>query len=109
MSVQNAAMMVADNAGRKGIVEGIKKKTLKFQGRNPNSVASASLFMVSNLTENHKLTFKEIAAKSSVSDVTIKTAYKILYGFRHELVPKSWLDRTKSDLRDLPAFNTSSF
>ena len=61
-------------------------------GRSPLSVAAACIYMISYLMGEGK-TPKEISDVASVSDGTIRTAYKMLYAQRDELVLDEWLKK----------------
>jgi transcription initiation factor TFIIIB Brf1 subunit/transcription initiation factor TFIIB len=60
----------------KYVAEQITKLEI-ISGKNPSSVASASLSLCLNLTDNvTSLNFREIAEKAQLAEVTVKTAYK---------------------------------
>eukprot|EP00357_Protocruzia_adherens_P036247 CAMPEP_0114988284 /NCGR_PEP_ID=MMETSP0216-20121206/9511_1 /TAXON_ID=223996 /ORGANISM="Protocruzia adherens, Strain Boccale" /LENGTH=289 /DNA_ID=CAMNT_0002351043 /DNA_START=52 /DNA_END=921 /DNA_ORIENTATION=- len=65
-------------------------------GKNPTSVASALIFLVTHLYPDNQLSFSDISKVTKVSDVTIKNTYKSLYEMRFDLltdkiVPKQYL------------------
>lgn len=61
-------------------------------GRSPLSVAAACIYMISYLMGEPK-TPKEISDVASVSDGTIRTAYKMLYTQRDDLIREEWLQK----------------
>ena len=81
----------------------IKTKTLgPLAGRSPLSVAAACIYMSSYLMGTGK-TAKEISNVCGVSDGTIRTAYKLLYPGREQLIDKKWLQPEKgADMKRLP-------
>ncbi|KAI9714091.1 MAG: hypothetical protein M1812_006538 [Candelaria pacifica] len=70
-------------------------------GRSPLSVAAACIFMASYLMKNPR-TAKEISNIAGVSDGTIRTAYKVLYGARDKLVDPDSIKDGKGDMKLLP-------
>ncbi|EFA77303.1 transcription initiation factor IIB [Heterostelium album PN500] len=76
LDVKRAAEHVSRTAMELGIVA----------GKNPISVAAASIYMVSQLSPE-KRTQKMISDISGVSEVTIRNAYKDLYIKREQLLP----------------------
>ena len=45
---------------------------------------------------------KEISAIAGVSDGTIRTAYKLMYPMREQLIDSEWLADGKGDISALP-------
>lgn len=70
-------------------------------GRSPLSVASACIYMASYLLGTGK-SAKEISAVAGVSDGTIRTAYKLIYPERENLVNPKWFEENRVDLKRLP-------
>ena len=66
------------------------QKNVHIGGRSPLSVAAACIFMVCHFVGEPRPS-TPIAQQAGVSDGTVKTAYKILYGLRHELIKPEWL------------------
>ena len=60
-------------------------------GRSPLSVAAACIYMACHLVGEPRPS-NPIAKTAGVSDGTVKTAYKLLYGHHQELIKKEWLD-----------------
>ncbi|GAM27124.1 hypothetical protein SAMD00019534_102990 [Acytostelium subglobosum LB1] len=89
--IKQAAEHVSRTATELGIVA----------GKNPISVAAASIYMVSQLSENDKRTQKTISDITGVSEVTIRNAYKDLYPKRDSLLPPG--STFLSNLANLPA------
>ncbi len=71
-------------------------------GRSPLSVAAACIYMTSYLMKQPK-TPKEISNIAGVSDGTIRTAYKVLYGVKEDLIDPDWIKDDKGDMKLLPA------
>lgn len=46
---------------------------------------------------------KEISGVAGVSDGTIRTAYKLMYPMREQLIDSEWLGEGKGDITALPA------
>ncbi|KAI1776675.1 cyclin-like protein [Hypoxylon cercidicola] len=68
-----------------------KSSSLKdLAGRSPLSIAAASIYMASHLF-NEGRTSKDIAEVAGVSDGTIKTAYRLMYPSREELIEREWI------------------
>ncbi|KAK8214386.1 transcription initiation factor-like protein iib [Phyllosticta capitalensis] len=59
-------------------------------GRSPLSACAACIYMISHLVGKPK-TPKEIAPVAGVSDGTIRTAYKLLYGDKDKLLDPEWV------------------
>lgn len=76
------------NLARAVAVEG--QKDVRIGGRSPLSVAAACIYMVCHLVGEPRHS-QPIAAQAGVSDGTVKTAYKILYSLRDQLIKKEWL------------------
>ncbi|KAI9778904.1 MAG: transcription initiation factor IIB [Candelina submexicana] len=70
-------------------------------GRSPLSVAAACIYMTSYLMK-HPRTAKDISNVAGVSDGTIRTAYKVLYGARDKLIDPDWIKDGKGDMKLLP-------
>lgn len=70
-------------------------------GRSPLSVAAACIYMASYLLGSPKSP-KEIAAVAGVSDGTIRTAYKYLYGEREKIIEPEWIANGKGNMANLP-------
>ena len=60
-------------------------------GRSPLSVAAACIYMACHLVGEPRAS-GPIAKTTGVSDGTVKTAYKLLYASRDQLIKKEWLD-----------------
>jgi transcription initiation factor TFIIB len=60
-------------------------------GRSPLSVAAVALYIISNLMNYPKST-KEIGQACSVSDGTIRTAWRIIYDDRLTIIKQTWID-----------------
>ncbi|KAJ9601908.1 transcription initiation factor IIB [Cladophialophora chaetospira] len=77
----------------------------ELAGRSPLSNAAACVYFASHLVGLGKST-KQISEVASVSDATIKHAYKHLYVKRKELIQQSWLgkqDKGFGDEKNLPS------
>lgn len=70
-------------------------------GRSPLSAAAACIYMASHLMGDPR-TPKEIAGVAQVSDGTIRTAYKLLYTEKDQLIDPTWLGEGKGDMNRLP-------
>lgn len=46
---------------------------------------------------------KEISGVAGVSDGTIRTAYKLMYPMREQLIDPEWIREGKGDMEALPA------
>ena len=46
---------------------------------------------------------KEISTVAGVSDGTIRTAYKLMYPMREQLIDSEWISEGKGDVTALPA------
>jgi transcription initiation factor TFIIB len=57
-------------------------------GKNPMTVASASVFIVGALTQEYAKSFREISDVSQMKDVTIRNCYKEMHLHRDRLVKK---------------------
>jgi transcription initiation factor TFIIB len=55
-------------------------------GRNPMTVASASVYIVGALTADYSRTFREISDISQMKDVTIRNCYREMHSSLHKLV-----------------------
>jgi transcription initiation factor TFIIB len=60
---------------------------IDLAGRSPLSVAAACIYMASHIMGEPRTT-KQISVASSVSDGTVKTAYRFLYQHRNEVLTK---------------------
>eukprot|EP00359_Climacostomum_virens_P005519 CAMPEP_0204911272 /NCGR_PEP_ID=MMETSP1397-20131031/9651_1 /ASSEMBLY_ACC=CAM_ASM_000891 /TAXON_ID=49980 /ORGANISM="Climacostomum Climacostomum virens, Strain Stock W-24" /LENGTH=294 /DNA_ID=CAMNT_0052081763 /DNA_START=350 /DNA_END=1231 /DNA_ORIENTATION=- len=76
--LRRAAKSVAEKAIHMGIVT----------GKNPMTVASASVYMVGMLTKEFPKSFREVSDVSHMKDVTIRNCYKEMYNHRRELISK---------------------
>lgn len=76
------------NLARAIAIEG--QKDVRIGGRSPLSVAAACIYLVCHLVGEPRPS-QPIAQQAGVSDGTVKTAYKILYGLRNQLIKKEWL------------------
>jgi transcription initiation factor TFIIB len=86
----------------------LAQKTTPYEelaGRSPLSIAAACVYFASHLLGLGKST-KQIGEVASVSEATIKGAYKQLYLEREKLVEQSWLgkqDKGFGDMKNLPS------
>lgn len=71
-------------------------------GRSPLSIVAACIYMASYLM-GHGKSAKEISQVVSVSDGTIRGAYKQLYAERERLIDPEWIKEGKGDMKKLPA------
>jgi len=78
----NAANEVISKIMNKGLID----------GRNPRTIASAAIYMVTQLTSDHKKTLREISSVSNIAENTIKTSYKDIFNYRYDIVPE-WRNR----------------
>ncbi|KAF4123910.1 hypothetical protein GMORB2_5626 [Geosmithia morbida] len=76
------------NLARAVAMEG--QNDVRIGGRSPLSVAAACIYMVCHLVGEPRPS-QPIAQQAGVSDGTVKTAYKILYSLRDQLIQKEWL------------------
>ncbi|KAI1764289.1 cyclin-like protein [Hypoxylon sp. FL1150] len=81
-----------------------KSSSLKdLAGRSPLSIAAASIYMASHLLDEGRSS-KDIAEVAGVSDGTIKTAYRLMYPSREELIEHEWLaPKGRGQMKLLPA------
>jgi transcription initiation factor TFIIB len=70
-------------------------------GRSPLSVAAVALYAMAALMGHHQ-TAKEIGAACSVSDGTIRSAWRKIYPLREEFIKKEWLEKG-GVMENLPA------
>lgn len=77
-------------------------KVGSLAGRSPLSIAAACIYTASHLMGQPKSP-KEISGVAGVSDGTIRTAYKLMYPMREQLIDSEWLGEGKGDLTALPA------
>ena len=87
------------------IAQNIAEKADKvgsLAGRSPLSIAAACIYTASHLMGQPKSP-KEISGAAGVSDGTIRTAYKLMYPMREQLIDTDWLSDGKGDLSALPA------
>lgn len=84
--LRRASRDVAERAINLGIVT----------GKNPMTVASASVYIVGQLTRDHVKTFREVSDVSHMKDVTIRNCYREMHNYRHELVVR-WDDSVEID------------
>lgn len=70
-------------------------------GRSPLSAAAACIYMISHLMGDPRSP-KQISDIVSVSDGTIRTAYKLLHAKREQLIDDEWLKKG-GDMSKLPA------
>ena len=70
------------------------------EGKNPRSIASASIYMVAVLEPSLGITPKKIAEVASLSDTTIRNLYRDMYVYRYELIP-SWF-KGHDQIRRMP-------
>jgi transcription initiation factor TFIIB len=89
--LRRACKQVAENAIMLGIVT----------GKNPMTVASASVFIVGALSKEHAKSFREISDVSHMKDVTIKNCYREMHPFLSRLVSK-WDDSVNIELLPTP-------
>ena len=81
----------------------IKLKNMgNLAGRSPLSVAAACIYMASHLMGDPR-TPKQIGSVASVSDGTIRTAYKHMIPQKEALIDSKWLGEGMGDLKNLPA------
>ena len=71
-------------------------------GRSPLSQAAASIYFASQLMKEPKTT-AEVSRILGISDGTIRTVYKLLYGEKDRLVNPDWLRDGRGDMALLPA------
>lgn len=83
-----------------GIAVRIDKLGL-LAGRSPLSIVAACIYMASHIVGQPKSP-KEIAAVASVSDGTIRHAYKLVFPRREELVELDTISGGKGDISLLP-------
>ncbi|KAI6084459.1 cyclin-like protein [Hypoxylon rubiginosum] len=75
----------------------------ELAGRSPLSIAAASIYMAACLLDEARPS-KDIAEVAGVSDGTIKTAYRLMYPCREELIEKEWLaPKGRGQMKLLPA------
>ena len=93
--ISEASRSIADKISELGITD----------GKNPRTIASIAIFLASNLSENHKKTFKEISVHSEIAESTIKNTYKDIFHKRSEII-HNWSDRLP--IETLPNANFSN-
>lgn len=79
ITIQNAAKEVVSKVSDIGVLS----------GRSPLSIAACAIFVVSQLSDSPK-SEKEISPVAGVSESTIRHAYRDLYPYRHQIIPKSF-------------------
>eukprot|EP01027_Heterolobosea_sp_BB2_P008202 GEZU01012164.1.p1 GENE.GEZU01012164.1~~GEZU01012164.1.p1 ORF type:complete len:342 (+),score=110.97 GEZU01012164.1:500-1525(+) len=84
--IKNASDQVATKANELYIVP----------GKSPVTVAAAAIFLVAQLTNDHKRTQKEIADVTGVSEPTIRNCYRDLHARQNDLVP-AWFNKWLAD------------
>lgn len=89
-TLRRASKDVAERAIHMGIVT----------GKNPMTVASASIYMVGMLTKDYCKTYREVSDVSHMKDVTIRNCYKEMYNYRRDLIHR-WDDSV--DIEQLPS------
>ena len=87
------------NLARKIAIEG--QKDVRIGGRSPLSVAAACIYMVCHLVGEPKPS-ADIAQHCGVSDGTVKTAYKILYGLKDTLIKPEMIEKDGADPSKIP-------
>lgn len=77
-----------------------KMKTV-LAGRSPLTIAGAAIYVVSNIL-GFKKSPKDIGEACGVSDGTIRTAYKSIYGERAKFMDDEWVKAKGGDISKLP-------
>ena len=70
-------------------------------GRSPTTAAAAGIYLISHLTGNGK-SRNEISEAACVSESTLKSAYKLLFASRMELVDPEWIKNGQGSIEKLP-------
>jgi transcription initiation factor TFIIIB Brf1 subunit/transcription initiation factor TFIIB len=79
MDVLNAARHVAKTITEMQIIT----------GKQPQTIAGVSIFIVSQLSTEKK-SLSEIASAVNITEPTIKQAYKEVYDYRKQILPEWW-------------------
>jgi transcription initiation factor TFIIB len=91
ISVRNSAEDVVRKASELGILA----------GRSPLSIASAAIYMVSQLSDWPK-SEAEISPVAGVTDATIRLAYRDLWLRRNDVLPKNFYFKLVKPVEELP-------
>ena len=86
----SVAVKIADRIDKLGLLA----------GRSPLSIVAVCIYMASHIIGQPK-SAKDIAAVASVSDGTIRNAYKLIFPRREELVDADSLSGAKGDSASL--------
>ncbi|CDW73110.1 transcription initiation factor iib [Stylonychia lemnae] len=70
-------------------------------GRQPQTIAGVAVFIVSQLSTQKK-SLSEIAESLSITEQTIKTAYKEIYEYRTVVIPPYWKHKESVDSLQKP-------
>lgn len=73
------------------IAQNIKDQRL-LDGKNPRTIASAAIYIATQLTKDCTTTLKDISSHSKIAENTIKNSYKEIYPRRNEIIP-DWKGR----------------
>ncbi|RBR08180.1 uncharacterized protein FIESC28_10372 [Fusarium coffeatum] len=76
-------------------------------GRSPLSVAAACIYMACHIAGEDRPSSR-IALQVGVSDGTVKTAYKLLWAARKQLVQNEWLEEAGTTMESLPKVNAAA-
>lgn len=69
----------------KAVAEILEKQEL-LTGRSPFTIAGVAAYMVTQVQKESPKSFKEIALASKLADATIRNAYKIIQGYKYDLL-----------------------
>ena len=61
-------------------------------GRSPLSIAAVAIYLISHMMGKPK-TAKQIGDVAGVSDGTIRTAYKLVYADREQIIKQEWMEK----------------
>jgi len=65
-----------------------------LEGKQPQTIAGATIFMVTQLAPAYRKTFQEIADVTGMAAATIRQAYHLLHSHRLDLVPEDFVPKT---------------
>jgi len=77
----NAATEIVKRVAKRGLLE----------GKQPQTIAGAAIFMICQLAPAYKKDFEEIGSVAGMAPGTIRQAYQTLHVHRMELVPEGFV------------------
>jgi len=77
------------------IAQNIKEQRLQ-DGKNPRTIASASIYIATQLTKDCNTNLKDISGVSKIAENTIKNSYKEVLSRKNDIIPE-WQGRLPID------------